>query len=238
MNSFKFSFGLLLICAFLSSVQAADLATNYVTISVSENNIEILHQEASNAANYKSLDHKSVIPTFFLRAGVEKEFLADEIISFTVGVGGGYMFGRKKSNLASKNLQFREEASGIFYGAGGAINANFMIGKMRSQVFGGFQFLKSDSKYKLEYGPMNAANPKVNIDYKEDGTQSYLSAGARFFDAKLGLFSIIAVEYELASSFNSTLTAAKVNREKIDITNQASARHTPIKYTLGFGFTF
>ena len=98
--------------------------------------------------------------------------------------------------------------------------------------------LKSNTKYKLSYEPITSSTPAFNIDYKEDGTQSFLTAGMRFFDTKSELFSIIAVEYEMASSFNTTVDASKMDKAKIDLDRTSSADHRPFAVTLGFGLMF
>ncbi|MBY0415641.1 MAG: hypothetical protein K2Q18_15815, partial [Bdellovibrionales bacterium] len=222
----------------ITNVVAADLKTNYLTFAISNRNVDILHNETSDDTRFVSLNKNISIPTFSLSIGAEKELLADQVISFTVGGGVGGMFGRSKGDIPTRNLQYRDKASGYSFSALGSLNGNFTIYKMRSQVFSGFHFLKSNSKFKLAYGPMNAASPAINIDYAEDGTQSFITAGLRFFDVKTELFSIIAIEYELTSSFNTSVDSSKIDKTKIGVTNPSKVEHNPYVVTLGFGMTF
>ena len=90
MNFLKLS--LLLLCSVFNT-QAAELKTNYVTFGVTEKIIKLFHQEISPATNFKSLSQRTTIQTFSIRAGVEKEIFAEEVISFNLGGGGGYMLG-------------------------------------------------------------------------------------------------------------------------------------------------
>jgi len=218
--------------------QADEVKSNYMTFNLGIRKIDLLHEESAADAGYKPLNKKSSFAMFSLKLGIEKEILADQPISFNLGANFGGMYGRKKDQLVESNLQFRDRASGIFYGLSGTLNANFMIKKMRSQVFGGVNLLKTSSDYRLGYYPINSLNPSVEIEYEEDGTVSYLTAGMRFFDNKLGLFSIFAIDYKLASSFNTTISKSKLDQNDISLSNTSSATHDPFILTLGFGLSF
>jgi hypothetical protein len=61
----------------------------------------------------------------------------------------------------------------------------------------------------------------------------------RFFNTKLGLFSIFSVEYQVASTFTNSLTAAKMNGANIIVENSSTEiEHPPLVLNLGFGIAF
>ncbi|MEA9356564.1 hypothetical protein SHI21_10130 [Bacteriovorax sp. PP10] len=222
----------------LTVAQAADLDTNYVTFNVSERNMELSHNESSAATNFKSINATYSIPVFSLKAGLEKEIFENQPLSFTLGGSYGLMYGKKKKDFLATDTQISDKVSGTFYTLGGTANANFMWQKMRSQVFGGLNIVKSDTKYRVTSGLFSSDASQTNLDYKEDGTQSFLTAGVRFFDNKLGLFSIISLEYEVTSTFTNNLTASKVDGASVLISNPATIEHKPLVINLGFGITF
>lgn len=223
----------------LSTAALADnLKSNYVTFNMGLRKIDLNHNETSGDAGFQSLDKRSSFPMFSLKVGLEKEFLAEQVVSFNLGVLGGAMYGRKKDELVKTNLQFRDRASGIFYGLSGTINANFMINKMRSQVFGGVNIIKSNSEYRLGYLPLNSLSPSIEIEYEEDGTVSYLTTGMRFFDYRSGLFSVFAIDYKIASSYNTTILKSKLDGNPLSLSNTSTAIHDPFILSLGFGLMF
>lgn len=233
-----FKFLITLFSFSLIAAQAADLNTNYVTFNVSQRNMELSHNEASAATNFKSINQTYSIPVFSLRAGLEKEIFENQPLSFTLGGGVGAMFGRKKKDFLATNTQISDKVSGTFYAFGGTANANFMLQKMRSQVFGGLNIVKSDTKYKVTSRPYSSEATQTNLDYEEDGTQSFITAGMRFFDNKLGLFSIISLEYEVTSTFTNNLVASKVDGATVSVSNPATIEHRPLVINLGFGVAF
>lgn len=227
-----------LFCSSVIGAQAADLNTNYVTFNVSERTIGMTHNESSAATNFKAVNENYSVPVFSLKVGLEKEIFENQPLSFTFGVGYGFMFGRKKQDFLQTDTQISDKISGTFYTLGGTANANFMWQKMRSQVFGGLNILKSSSKYKLTSSLFSSTASQTNLDYEEDGTQSFLTAGMRFFDNKLGLFSIISLEYEVTSTFTNNLVASKVDGASVIVSNPAVIEHRPLVINLGFGITF
>lgn len=230
---------ILLLTSFLFlEVRASDLNTDYVTFNISQRNMGLTHYETSAATNFKTVNDTYSIPVFSLRVGLEKEIFANQPLSFTLGGGVGAMFGRKKQDFLATDTQVSDKVSGTFYTFGGTANANFMWQKMRTQVFGGLNIVRSDTKYKLTVHPLSSDATKTNLDYKEDGTQSFITAGMRFFDNKLGLFSIFSLEYEVASTFTSNLDASKVDGASVVVSSPATIEHKPLIINLGFGITF
>lgn len=229
---------LLLLSCFLTNAYAEDFKTNFLTFNVAYRNIDITHQEQSSATNFVSLGEKSSIPVFSLQAGLEKEFMADLPVSFTAGVGGGALLGRRTKDLVTRDLQFRDGANGTFYSLGATLNGNFKWNKMRTQLFGGFHFVKTEMDYKLKITKLDTSPPQRNIDYSEEATQSYLTAGVRIFDSLNEIFSIISLEYQVASSFTMQNTASKIDGATITMSNPASVEHAPLVLNLGFGIQF
>lgn len=232
------SFFLLLTSLLSLNAFSAELKTNYVTFTFSENSLSIDHQETSNSPAYTSIGNKSKVSVFSLKIGVEKEFLADKVLSVTIGAGIGGKYGRVSDSLIVKGIQYRERVSGTSYGFGGSLNGNFYINKMRSQVFGGLQILKSNSLYKITYSPISLTTPATNINYEGDSTQSFLTGGLRFFDEKQALMSFISIDYRVASTFNTKVQKAQVDNASIDLTSNAQITHSPFGFTLGFGLMF
>lgn len=231
-------FLLVLLPFVFTQAHAVEFDTNYVTFNISKRDMELAHNETSAATNFKSVGRTYSIPAFSLKVGLEKEIFENQPISFTLGGGVGGVFGRKKKDFLETDIQVSEKVVGTFYSFGGTVNSNFMWQKMRTQVFGGLNLVKSDTKYKLRYNSFSSSTPQYNIDYTEDGAQSFLTTGVRFFDSTLGLFSIISLEYEVTSSFTTNVAASKIDGASISIANPASIEHKPLVINLGFGMTF
>lgn len=227
-----------LIFLIITKAYAVELDTNYLTLNFSGSGVELNHHETSSAPGFTALNDKSKIITYSLQAGLGKEFLADKLISFTVGGEYGILLGRDNKDLLAANLKYSDKVVGANYGLMGTINANFYYGKMRFHTFGGIHFLKSKTVYKLSYTPFNASSPKINIDYSEDATQSFLMAGVRFFDVRTQLFSVICAEYQVSSSFTKDVKASKINMGTFQLDQLADVKHVPARITVGFGYMF
>ncbi len=231
---------LFLFFTFLSPAFAdSNIKTNNIIFGLGYRIIEISHFEESAASSFQSLSKKNSMSVFSLKTGLEKEFFADKPLSFTAQVFGGVLYGRKKEELAVRNLDLYDKVQGQFYGLGGTLNFNMgWYKKNRAQLFGGLNFVKSKIDYKLEYQPINAVVPKFNIDYAEDGTQAFLVGGCRFFDLKQELYSIFTLEYQVASSFTFNQSAFKINDANAGSATKATVEHIPFAVTLGFGMMF
>ena len=217
---------------------AQEVNSNYVTVNVSRHQVKINHNEVSSAPGYFSMAEQSQISLIGIQVGLEKEFFADKFLSFTAGGGAGVLLGKDKDDHVKTDLMYKDKASGFLYNANGSINANYSMKSTRIQFFGGASILKTKAKYRVAYSHLNVKDPGINIDYSEDGTQSFVRAGVRVFHAKEELFSTFALEYKLASTFTTTTSASKLNLANIAISNSAEAEHSPLGIVIGFGLMF
>lgn len=224
---------------FILPAHAVELDTNYVTFTLSKRDVELQHSETSSETNFTSLSDVVNVPTFSLVLGLEKEFFETLPISITPMVGYGFMFGKTKDELTTKNLKYDEKVSGSIMTLGGTVNVNLEVYKMRTQFFGGLKFVRTETDYKLKYTPISSSTPQINFDYSDEGTQSFLTTGLRFFNPKVGLFSIFALEYAATSSFTNQATdASKIDSIRVQAASPALIDHSPLVLSLGFGMMF
>lgn len=248
MNLFKI---LLVVALGLTSAYAADLPQKelvvekkekpklesvYINILFNISQDKISHQENSGFSGFYSLDDIIRIKVITLDLEVMKELFPENMLSVSVFGRGGILEGT--SHQLSKNTSdYKEKLLGKHFGGGLSLNTNFIALKTRVQPFVGFSFAKGDSRYKLNYSLINSAN-KIRINYSSDDTSSTASFGIRFLDSRVDLLSVFAVNYTVSSKSERKVDGSVGNSQLSDLTDLATAKHSPLSVVIGLGFLY